>query len=117
MLERRFEVIELAIDRNGGIGMSAGTEIATASLSPVMAHLWLVVAAVSLPTAPICLTVIILVRMVEPGQRVEAIKALAPMVARIPLFRPSARQAHQHPFPGDAAASLPPASQSRRRKR
>src|SRR5215471_17514766 len=101
-----------------GIGMGAGTEIAAVSLSPVMAHPWLVVAAVSLPTVPICLTVIILVWMVEPGQRVEAIKALAPVVSRIPLFRPLARQAHyERPFPDDAAASPPPACKSRRGKR
>jgi hypothetical protein len=88
--------------------MGVETEIATVSLSPVMAHPWLVLAAVSLPALPICLTVIILVGMVEPGQRVEAIKALAPALSRIPLFRPSGRHArHEHQFPDHAAASPP----------
>jgi hypothetical protein len=97
-----------------GVGMGVETEIATVGLSPVMAHPWLVVAAVSLPTLPICLTVIILVWMVEPGQRVEAIKALAPTLSRIPLFRRSARQArYEHQFADDATASPSPASQSR----
>lgn len=51
--------------------------------SPAWAEVWVVIVLVAVPTALVCGTVIILVLTVERKQRVQAIKALPPLVSAL----------------------------------
>jgi hypothetical protein len=51
--------------------------------SALGAHLWLALAAVAVPVALVCATVVVLVLSVERGKRVEAIRALPPVVVAL----------------------------------
>jgi hypothetical protein len=54
------------------------------SVSAVIAgHLWLIVAVLAAPAALASITAIVLVLSVERGKRVEAIKALPPVISEI----------------------------------
>ena len=44
-------------------------------------HLWLILAAAVIPAALTCITAVVLVLSVERSKRVEAIKALPPVIA------------------------------------
>lgn len=46
-------------------------------------HLWLILAAVAAPVALACITAIVLVLSVDRSKRVEAIKALPPVMAAL----------------------------------
>jgi hypothetical protein len=49
----------------------------------ITGHLWLIVAAAAVPAVLACITAIILVLSVERGKRVEAIKALPPVISAV----------------------------------
>jgi|HubBroStandDraft_1064217.scaffolds.fasta_scaffold347412_2 hypothetical protein len=49
----------------------------------ITGHLWLIVAAAAVPAVLACITAIVLVLSVEPGKRVEAIKALPPVISAV----------------------------------
>lgn len=59
----------------------------TAAVTPAAAmitgHLWLAVAAAAVPCVLACVTAIVLVLSVDRGNRVEAIKALPPVITAI----------------------------------
>jgi hypothetical protein len=58
---------------------AAGTGIG----ATITGHLWLIVAAAAVPAVLACITAIILVLSVERGKRVEAIKALPPVISAV----------------------------------
>lgn len=63
------------------------------------AGVWVIIALASLPTALVCGTVIVLVLAVERGQRVEAIKALPPLVRGLAQHvHRFERKRHSHPI-------------------
>jgi len=49
----------------------------------ITGHLWLIVVAAAVPAVLACITAIILVLSVERGKRVEAIKALPPVISAV----------------------------------
>jgi len=49
----------------------------------ITGHLWLIVAAAAVPAVLACITTIILVLSVERGKRVDAIKALPPVISAV----------------------------------
>jgi hypothetical protein len=66
--------------------MGATTRLAMAAAgidSVLSGHIWLLCAMIVAPAVLICLTSIVMVLAVERRRRVEAIKALAPVVATL----------------------------------
>jgi len=55
----------------------------TAAAAVITGHLWLAVAAAAVPCVVACVTAIVLVLSVDRGNRVEAIKALPPVITAI----------------------------------
>jgi len=55
----------------------------TPAAAVITGHLWLAVAAAAVPCVLACITTIVLVLSVDRGNRVEAIKALPPVVTAI----------------------------------
>ena len=49
----------------------------------VTGHLWLIAAAAAVPAVLACITAIVLVLSVKPGKRVDAIKALPPIISAV----------------------------------
>lgn len=68
----------------------------------ITGHLWLIVVAAAVPAVPACTTAIVLVLSVEPGRRVDAIKALPPVISAVNktalsnLIGPAPRAPAQH---------------------
>lgn len=61
-----------------------GSAVTVAGAGPMLStHLWLALAAVVVPVALVCATVVVLVLSVERGKRVDAIRALPPVVAAL----------------------------------
>jgi hypothetical protein len=56
---------------------------AAPAAAAITGHLWLAIAAAAVPCALACLTAIVLVFMVKRENRVEAIKALPPLITAI----------------------------------
>jgi len=55
----------------------------TPAAAVITGHLWLAVAAAAVPCVLACITAIVLVLSVDRGNRVEAIKALPPVITAI----------------------------------
>ena len=59
------------------------TAVVTPAAAVITSHLWLAVAAAAVPRVLACVTAIVLVLSVDRGNRVEAIKALPPVITAI----------------------------------
>jgi hypothetical protein len=59
------------------------TRAVTPAAAVLTGHLWLAVAAAAVPCVVACITAIVLVLSVDRGNRVEAIKALPPVINAI----------------------------------
>lgn len=85
----------------------------TPAVAVLSGHLWLAVAAAAVPCALACITAIILVLTVESGKRVEAIKALPPLIRAIgttrsaTLPRPQRSAARTRPEAGTGGGLAP----------
>lgn len=55
----------------------------TPAAAVITGHLWLAVAAAAVPCVLACITAIVLVLSVDRGNRVEAIKALPPVISAV----------------------------------
>lgn len=71
----------------------------TPAVAVITGHLWLAVAAAAVPCALACVTAIVLVLSVDRGDRVEAIKALPPVITAISktAFTALATRRSEHP--------------------
>ncbi len=59
------------------------TKAVTPAAAMLTRHLWLAIAAAAVPCTLVCITAIVLVLAVDRGNRVEAIKALPPLITAI----------------------------------
>ncbi len=59
------------------------TRAVTPAAAVITSHLWLAVAAAAVPCMLACITAIVLVLSVDRGNRIDAIKALPPVIAAI----------------------------------